>query len=179
MSVKIFISHKKEDSKKAEEVAEYIKKKYNFGVYVDTLDENINKKINITDRIVDKLRNSTHILVVFSEHTKGSMWVPFELGVSYERNQGIGVLIWPDKVNISYDLPEYLEDFPILKCNKNFDNAKCSSSDLNKYLDEVKKYPQIDLENLSEGLQNFTKETGYRNSTNYARTFIDNLKNKL
>ena len=43
----------------------------------------------------------------------------------------------------------------------------------------LEKYPQIDLENLSEGLENFTKETGYRNSTNYARTFIDNLKNKL
>ena len=91
------------------------------------------------------------------------MWVPFELGVSYERNQVIGVLTGPDKVSISYKLPEYLEDFPILKCNKNFDNAQCSFSDLNKYLDEVKKYPQIDLENLTEGLENLTKETGYRN----------------
>ena len=61
MSIKIFISHKKEDSKKAEEIEAYIKENYNFDVYVDTLDNKINNTINITDRIVDKLRNSTHI----------------------------------------------------------------------------------------------------------------------
>jgi hypothetical protein len=179
MSIKIFISHKKEDSKKAENVEAYIKKNYNFDVYVDTLDDKINSTINITDRIVDKLRSSTHLLVVFSEHTKESMWVPFELGVSYERNQGIGVLVWSDKVNIPYNLPEYLEDFPILKCNKKSDSDYCFTSDLNKYLDEIKKYSSVDLEYLTEGLENLTKETGYRNRTNYARTFIDNLKNKL
>jgi hypothetical protein len=178
MSVKIFISHKKEDSDKAEYVAKYIKQNYKLDVYVDTLDDNINSTTNITDRIVNKLKGSTHLLVVFSEHTTKSMWVPFELGVSYEREQGIGVLIWPDK-RIKDDLPEYLDEFPKLNCYPQYNNGNCINSDLDKYLNEVKKYSSTkpSFESLDEST--FTHRTTASAKTNYAREFIDSLNSKL
>ena len=64
MSVKIFVSHKQEDSKKAESIARYIKNQYGFDTYVDTLDDGIVTHENITDRIIGKLRDTTHLLVV-------------------------------------------------------------------------------------------------------------------
>jgi len=164
MKPKIFISHKKEDTNKAEELSRYIENNYGFETYVDTLDIDLNKMISITERIVTKLRGSTHLLVIFSEYTKKSMWVPFELGISYERGQGIGVF-----VNSRYiSTPEYLNEFPELK----------SESDLDKYLDEVKKYPSYGLEGISLEESKLTVENSLR-SSNYAREFIDNLKKKL
>jgi hypothetical protein len=178
MNTKIFISHKKEDSDKAESVAEYIKKYYEFEVYVDTLDDGITNIINITDRIVDKLRDSTHLLVIFSEKTKGSMWVPFELGVSFEREQGIGVLIWSDNTSITYNLPEYLDEFPKLQCYKKEKKDNCNPKDLNKYLDEIKKNPTKDILMDSISLEefNFTKTAS---EVNYAREFINRLNRVL
>jgi len=176
MSVKIFISHKQEDAGKAETVADYIKKEYGFETYVDTLDDGIRPYANITDRIIGKLRDTTHLLVIFSEKTVESMWVPFELGVSYEREQGIGVLIWPDGTNIDYKLPEYLNEFPKLKCEKKSSSDNCDVEDLNKYLDEVKANPnkRILLESMeSLGMRKTASEV------NYAREFIDRLNRKL
>jgi len=178
MNTKIFISHKKEDSDKAESVAKYIEEHYKFEVYVDTLDDGITNIINITDRIVDKLRDSTHLLVIFSEKTKDSMWVPFELGVSFEREQGIGVLIWSDNTNITYDLPEYLDEFPKLQCYNNDKKGNCNPKDLNKYLDEIKKNPTKDMlmESISLEEFNFTKTAS---EVNYAREFINRLNRVL
>ena len=178
MGVKIFISHKQEDSEKAEKVAKYIEENYGFNTYVDVLDDGINSEINITERIVDKLRNSTHLLVLFSEHTIKSMWVPFELGVSYERQQGIGVLVWPEGVDINYELPEYLDEFPKLQCKKKTSNDSCGIEDLDKYLNEIKRNPTKDVLMDSMKAESF----GFRKTAsevNYAREFIDRLKREL
>ena len=43
MNTKIFISHKKEDSDKAESVAKYIKEHYKFEIYVDTQEKFLNQ----------------------------------------------------------------------------------------------------------------------------------------
>lgn len=42
---------------------------------------------------------------------KKSMWIPFELGVGYERNEGVGILLNGYVAN----LPEYLDEFPVIK----------------------------------------------------------------
>jgi hypothetical protein len=164
--VSIFISHKKEDENKAIIISNYIKEKYGFHTYVDALDPEIQEYDNVTGRIVDKLRESTHLLVIFSEHTIKSMWVPFELGVAYEREEGIGVYIWPDE-ELSYDLPEYLDEFPKLKNKKHLD----------EYLNLINEIPtkeQLILER-SESL-------GYKvraKDVNYAREFINMLNKRL
>ena len=135
----------------------------------------------MVERIVENLRNSTHLLVIFSEYTINSMWVPFELGVSYEREQGIGVLIWPDKINLTYELPEYLNEFPKLSCNKYNDYDKCDPSDLDEYLEEIKEIPTKHI--LTEAFESeqydelgFTKTAS---DIDYAAEFIKRLKNRL
>ena len=178
--VKIFISHKKEDSDKAKQVYDYITKEWQFDTYLDELDYQISK-YNVVDRIVDNLRKSTHLLVLFSEHTIKSMWVPFELGVAYEREQGIGVLIWPDKTNLSYNLPEYLDEFPKLNCNKKNENDYCDPSDLDKYLNVIKKYPNKQILIESIATEEFDS-LGFRKTAskvNYAKEFIEKLKYEL
>lgn len=177
--IRIFISHKKEDSDKAKAVYEYIKNNWEFDAYLDEFDKNINRH-NVVERIVKNLRDSTHLLVIFSEHTINSMWVPFELGVSYEREQGIGVLIWPDGMNINYKLPEYLDEFPKLSCHKKYYSDKCYTNDLDKYLEEIKEIPnKIVLEDsLGYGAEEFgfTKRAS---EINYSAEFIRRLKEKL
>jgi hypothetical protein len=180
MSVKIFISHKQEDTMKAEKVSKYIESKYGFSTYVDTLDDSISPSTNITDRIVGKLRDATHLLVIFSEKTKGSMWVPFELGVSYERQQGIGVLLWAETLREN-DLPEYLDAFPKLRVKQNGFGYRVGGyvsfeEDLNKYLDEIKRNPTKEI--LMESMESLgMRKTA--SEVNYAREFIDRLNRKL
>jgi len=182
MNVNIFISHKQEDSLKAEQVAKYIGSKYGFSTYVDTLDKTISQFTNITDRIVGKLRNATHLLVIFSEKTKDSMWVPFELGISFEREQGIGVLLWADTL-IEKDLPEYLDEFPKLRVRRSGFGYRTSSrvnfeEDLNKYLDEIKRNPTKEVLMESISMESFgMRKTA--SQVNYAREFIDRLNKKL
>ncbi|WP_029523331.1 toll/interleukin-1 receptor domain-containing protein [Persephonella sp. KM09-Lau-8] len=167
--IQIFISHKKEDEKKAIKLSDYIEENFGFSTYVDVLDDKIHEYENVTERIVSQLRNSTHLLVVFSEHTKKSMWVPFELGVAYEREEGIGVYIWPDNPYMlpDYDLPEYLEEFPKMK----------DTYGLNKYLNLIKEKPnkQKLLLEAKESL-GFTKRAA---EINYAQEFINELKKRL
>jgi len=169
-NVKIFISHKKEDSSKAVKLEKYIKNKYpNYNVYVDELDNKINDYENVTDRIVYKLRECNHLLILFSEHTKKSMWVPFELGISYEREQGIGVLIWTDGEKLEEKLPEYLDEFPILETEEHID----------LYLEQIGSKSQQLFESDSITLGNEHFESTASAQKSYAKEFINELKSKL
>jgi len=154
----IFISHKKEDKNKALDIHCYLKEK-NVNSYIDVLDPSITYE-NVAQRIIEQLRKATHLIVVFSEHTKGSMWVPFELGVAYERNNGIGIYLWPDSAYSPIYLPEYLNEFPIME----------NWNDLDKYI-ELYRESIIIMES-----RGFVKSASIEN---YAQRFIDELKSKL
>jgi hypothetical protein len=109
----IFISHKKEDSEKAKEIAQYI---MDCGVDI-FFDENdpilsnpeVNKNPNtVTNAINNALKKSTHMICVISEKTKNSWWVPYEIGYVSNKtpftSSSIGiVIIKPVAV-----IPEYL-----------------------------------------------------------------------
>jgi len=181
MSVTIFISHKKEDTEKAKKVEECIKQEFDFNTYLDVLDNEIDSATNITEHIVEKLRAATHLLVIFSEETKKSMWVPFELGVAYECNHGIGVLLWADGLIDKKELPEYLDAFPIMnnrkishttsRSDKLFDIIEKSDneSDLMKYLKQINERDKFE----SYGLES------HKSKGDYAKVFIHDLKEKL
>lgn len=160
----IFISHKEVDSDKALKLSKYLNDK---GVtsYLDVLDKKISNG-NITSNVVSNLRKSTHLIVVFSEHTQGSMWVPFELGVAYERDYGIGVALWPDDEKINIETPEYLDDFPVMK----------GSDDIDEYIKLYKSNFAVGTESLHES-RNFTKFSA--STENYAERFITSLKSAI
>ena len=115
----IFISHRRIDTGKAEGIQEYLAGK-GIKTYLDTLDPILKTPIDLTTRIIDQLRNCSHIIAVFTKNTEGSYWVPFELGAAYEANKGIGTYVW-EETSQKINLPEYLLAFPIMKNAKGLD----------------------------------------------------------
>ena len=128
----IFISHKYEDLDAAREVAEYIMD-YGIDVYLDDRDLKLQKAVdaNNSEEIVSCIENglnaSTHILVLVTEHTRMSWWVPYETGYAKMGKKEIASLLlkkaegFPDYLKIEAtlngfeDLTGYLEAFPALK----------------------------------------------------------------
>jgi len=155
---------------------------------LDVLDNEIDGTTNITEHIVEKLRNATHLLVIFSEETKKSMWVPFELGVSYERNHGIGVLLWADDSMNKSELPEYLDAFPLMKSksisrgtgllSQFLDNIDMYDfkSDLRKYLNQIKEKEKFESINIKSGMESAKLN---ESKSDYVEAFIRELKEKL
>ncbi len=160
----IFISHKEKDAQKALAMSKYLTKN-DIENYLDVLDENIPSG-NITAKIVDQLRKATHLIVIYSEHTQESMWVPFELGVAYERNNGIGVALWPDQDGVEITTPEYLHEFPIMK----------EDPDVDEYIKIYKSDLAPSMESLNES-RNFTKSA--TDEIGYAESFINRLKSAI
>lgn len=117
--MKVFISHKQEDSAIALEVLSTLKAN-GVNAYLDLLegDLSLNGKL-LTEHIKNKLNDCTDLLVVISEKTKYSQWVPFEVGMASQRDFPI-----VNFLKRGTDLPEFLEYWPRLK----------DSNDLIKYI---------------------------------------------
>lgn len=118
----IFISHRRADETRARQMAEFLRLK-NVQCYLDVLDPSAKTSTDITKHIMNTLDRCSHVIVIFSSNTAGSMWVPFELGAAYKGGKGIGTYL------IEYvNTPEYLDAFPKMK----------TAADLDQYLEEYK-----------------------------------------
>lgn len=84
----VFLSHKKEDKSECRKIAEYFKNA-EIDYYLDELDIALQQAassgdpIKITESIKKGIRESSHMLVVVSEKTYKSQWVPFEIGYGH------------------------------------------------------------------------------------------------
>lgn len=105
---RVFISHQKRDSEAAKVVADYLQDA-GIDVYFDQYDSSINRSDpqSVVNAIKRGIENSTHMLVLFSPNTFGSMWVPWEIGYAYNSVVTLNVvrLKGVEKGN----LPEYLK----------------------------------------------------------------------
>lgn len=108
--IKVFISHKKEDSA----YALLVKRAFDdlsVESYLDLLDDSVNGGgKSLTDHIKSNLNDCTDIIVVMSEATKRSWWVPFEIGMAAQANMPTASYL-----TSSVSLPEYLDYWPRLK----------------------------------------------------------------
>ena len=108
--MKVFISHKDADSLQAL----LLKRAFeNEGVsaYLDVLDSSINGGgKTLTEHIKGQLNQCTDIIVLMSEATKYSWWVPFEIGMSAQIDMPTASYL---KENVV--LPSYLSYWPRLK----------------------------------------------------------------
>lgn len=117
--MKVFISHKKEDSLEASKVAIYLKA-HSVESYLDVMENiTIDDPKALTEHLKSRMHECSDLLVVLSNKTWESWWVPFEIGMAAEK----------DFPMVSYmkDLikpPEYLQYYPALK----------SYSDISKYV---------------------------------------------
>lgn len=107
----VFISHKSSDMDAAEAVARYLMQN-NIDVYLDKKDADLQKKTKekdtqgIVDSIEKALKCSTHILVLVSDQTKESWWVPYEVGYSKKGKKKIASALLVGYVD---DFPDYLK----------------------------------------------------------------------
>lgn len=117
--IKIFISHKNEDSLIARNIASELKV-INIPYYFDVLDvEIIESGKELTDHIKKNLNDCTDIIVVMSSITKYSQWVPFEIGMAAQNDMPTATFLQENVV-----VPDFLEYWPRLK----------QPSDIKKYV---------------------------------------------
>ena len=80
--MKIFISHKQEDALTANQIASELRA-IHVDYYLDLLDSSVTQSgRELTNHIRNNLNNCTDIIVVMSEITRYSQWVPFEVGMA-------------------------------------------------------------------------------------------------
>ncbi|QDT29891.1 hypothetical protein Enr10x_52480 [Gimesia panareensis] len=71
----------------------------------------------LTQWLVMKINESTNLLAIMTQNTKGSWWVPYEIGVAKQAPRVI-----TSYTNLSEnDLPEYLKEWPRLRTYKSID----------------------------------------------------------
>ena len=105
---RVFISHQKKDADTARVIADYLQDSGIDG-YFDQYDLSINRSDpqSVVNSIKRGIENSTHMLVLFSSNTFGSMWVPWEIGYAYNSKIMLNVLRLKGVNKDS--LPEYLK----------------------------------------------------------------------
>ena len=105
---RVFISHQKKDLDVANSVAEYLLDA-GIDVYFDQYDKSINRfdPQSVVKAISRGIENSSHMLVIFSQNTFGSMWVPWEIGYAY--NSPINLNVLRLKGVTKEQLPEYIK----------------------------------------------------------------------
>lgn len=114
--MKVFISHKQEDSTQAMLIQQAFKNN-GISAYLDVLDKSIrNGGRELTEHIKEKLNECTDIIVLLSHNTRYSWWVPFEIGMSAQIDMPTASFLSED-----VDLPSYLTYWPRLKTINDID----------------------------------------------------------
>jgi hypothetical protein len=110
----VFISHKTTDNLIAKKVYDRLVSYHGIDCWIDDVDPEIANSRNssrITSLILDRLDSCTNLLAIVTENTKESWWVPFEIGVARKAPRAITTF-----TNMySWQLPEYLHEWPVLK----------------------------------------------------------------
>lgn len=158
--MKVFISHKDADSLQAISIKSAFEKE-GVSAYLDVLDSSINGGgKSLTEHIKAQLNQCTDIIVLMSESTKYSWWVPFEIGMSAQTDMPTASFL---KENV--DLPSYLSYWPRLK----------TISDVATYVAVRKRTERI----LNEQYSNYELSSiSYRRKIETS-IFYQNLKREL
>ena len=156
--MKVFISHKQED----DIFAKFVHRAFELhGVesYLDVLDDSIVENGEaLTNHIKKQLNTCTDIIVVMSEKTRFSWWVPFEIGMAAQVDMPTATYL-----TSRTELPEYLEYWPRLM----------STSDIATYI-------SVRNETAHQVRKNFAHSyTQQSLRTMETRNFYKNLKQKL
>jgi len=129
--VPVFISYRANDREVALKIAKKLQLN-NIDFYLDVIDEeSVNNTSNITEAITKNIKRCTHLIAIISPNTKGSWWVPFEIGEASIINRRICSFAYNTneysltRVNMHIFksfLPEYLHKWPVLLNEKDVEN---------------------------------------------------------
>ena len=106
--MKVFISHKDADSSIAREIKARIERN-GAEAYLDVLDNVLYDGQALTNHIKERISECTDILVIISNLTERSWWVPFEIGIASEKDFPI-----VNYLQSGIRLPDYLSYWPKL-----------------------------------------------------------------
>jgi len=152
--IRVFISHKREDSEDAVVVASVLKR-HGVSTYIDVLDPHLSHAgDDLGDYFREILSRCSHLMAVVSENTKLSWWVPFEIGIATEKQYPIATYAIG-----ACSLPSYLKKWPYLR----------SLSDLTTY---VKVASGTKRHILAEGIEKIAASR----RAEYSREFHRQLK---
>lgn len=109
----VFISHRTADDHVANAVYLRLTRVHSIKCYLDNFDDEAKSagQSRITRLIVDRLTACTNLLALVTVNTRGSWWVPFEVGVARQAPRMITSFTTLD----DSELPEYLKEWPILR----------------------------------------------------------------
>jgi len=113
---KVFISHKSSDSKLATSVALRVKNN-GLDTYLDTIDDALLKDgPDLAEILLARMGDCQQLIAVVSSETKGSWWVPWEIGVGSEKGFRMASFSM-----VYVDLPSYLKKWPELHSDVDVD----------------------------------------------------------
>lgn len=140
----VFLSHKREDKASCIEIAKYLRDA-GIDYYLDIEDHSlqyassVNDAIKITESIKKGIRESTHMMVIVSEKTAQSQWVPFEIGYGHAsildqdrltvENNKIKLSVLTLKDIAEKTLPDYLKVSYVIKGTKSLNDFISKISD--------------------------------------------------
>lgn len=113
----VFISYQTADRYTAGQIRDSLG---NWGIstYLDVMDPALKSDEDVTQVILRRLEECTHLMAVVSENTINSWWVPFEIGVATKDQRRIAsyrrdLVTLPDFLKIwpVLDYPRHLRDF--------------------------------------------------------------------
>jgi hypothetical protein len=158
--MKVFISHKDADSLQALLLKRAFEDE-GVSAYLDVLDSSINGGgKTLTEHIKNQLNQCTDIIVLMTEATKHSWWVPFEIGMSAQIDMPTASYL---KENVV--LPSFLSYWPRLK----------TINDVSTYVSVRKKTERI----LNEQYSNFELSSVSNRRKIETPIFYENLKREL
>ena len=159
----VFLSHKREDKDACKRIASYFRDA-GIDYYLDEEDNalqqaaSISDPIKITESIKAGIRSSSHMMVVVSDKTYKSLWVPFEVGYGhasildqeklelYENRIKLSVLTLKDIAEKT--LPDYLQVGYVIKGTKSLNEY------ISKITERLEKSLITDSRILSSGQMN-------------------------
>ena len=108
--MKVFVSHKLEDTAKAAVVKQTLEKN-GHTAYLDVIDAKLGKSgDDLGDYLRARMAECDSLIAVVSTATKGSWWVPWEIGVATEKNFPLSTYL-----SDNTEPPDYLKKWPILR----------------------------------------------------------------
>jgi hypothetical protein len=116
----VFISHRTADDLLARKVRDRLSAVHGITCYLDDLDVEAglaSQTNRLTALIVNRLAACTNLLAILTPHTKGSWWVPFEIGVARQAPRMISSFTSLEQV----DLPAFVTEWPVLRGDHSID----------------------------------------------------------
>lgn len=130
--IKVFLSHKNDDSEIAGLIARRLKDTHQIEVYLDVIDRNLGKTgPDLADYIRAEMEKCTQLLAVISDRTRESQWVPWEIGVATEKERPLASF-----VNSTAAVPEFLQKWPYLRTMLDVDRYAAVSKATHSSLQE-------------------------------------------